>query len=158
MHRLPSNRRRAGTAFLFAVLACTGLRTALAESSGTAFWVGCYRLTFGDDASKTRDVRLTDVEVPARPGSFAVESVPASDADLASVWRPMGATSFRIGMSNGRTGWSAELKAADGAFTGASHWVDDAGKSGAGYVVTATSIPCAAGTTSTPAERQPPLP
>ena len=152
MHRKPSKRRRAYAAFLLAALASSGIGPALAESSGTAFWVGCYRLTFGDDASKTRDVRLTDAEVPAHPGSYAVESVPASDADLASVWRPTGATSFRIGMSNGRTGWSAELKAADGAFTGTSHWVDDAGKSGSGYVVTATSIPCAAGATGTPAE------
>lgn len=112
------------------------------SSSGTGFWLGCYRLTFGDDASKTRVVRLTDTAVPASPGSYAIESVPATDADLASVWRPISATSIRIGMSNGRTGWSAELKANEDAFAGSSNWVDDTGKSGAGYIVTAKSIAC----------------
>lgn len=135
--------RASCAAILLAANACAVGSAIAAESpSGTAFWLGCYRLTFGDDASKTRIVRLTDTAVPARPGSYAVESVPASDADLASVWRPISATSMRIGMSNGRTGWSAELKAGDDAFVGPSNWVDDAGKSGAGYVVTAKSIAC----------------
>jgi hypothetical protein len=129
---------------LLAANACIGSTVAAAaeSSSGTGFWLGCYRLTFGDDASKTRVVRLTDTAVPASPGSYAVESVPASDADLASAWRPVSATSIRIGMSNGRTGWSAELKASEDAFVGSSNWVDDTGKSGAGYIVTAKSIAC----------------
>jgi hypothetical protein len=132
-----------------------GIAAAAAEpaASGLAFWLGCYRLTFGDDASKTRVVRLTGTEVPASPGSYAVESVPASDADFASVWRPVSATSIRIGMGNGRSGWSAELKANEGAFVGSSNWVDDDGKSGAGYVVTASSVECApARTDAAPAQ------
>jgi len=142
---LPRRFRRASCALILLVAnACIGSGAAAAaeSSSGTGFWLGCYELTFGDDASKTRVVRLTDTAVPASPGSYAVESVPASDADLASVWRPVSATSIRIGVSNGRTGWSAELKANEGTFVGSSNWVDDTGKSGAGYIVTAKSIAC----------------
>lgn len=144
MKRTPRFALHPGPVAAAAILAMfgIGISNAAQTASGTAFWLGCYRLTFGDDASKTRVLRLTDTPVPARPGSYAVESVPASDADLASQWRPVGAASIRIGVSDGRGGWSAELKAADGRFVGQSNWVDEDGKSGAGYVVTATSVAC----------------
>ncbi|MGN6520728.1 MAG: hypothetical protein ACTHK2_15010 [Dokdonella sp.] len=145
MHIIPLVRHGVLASALLGLAAGASIdraRAAESASAGTTFWVGCYRLNFEGDASKTRDVRLTDVEVPARPGSYAVESLPSPDADLASSWRPTGASSIRIGMSNGRTGWSAELKAADDAFVGPSNWVDDTGHSGAGYLVTAKSIPC----------------
>lgn len=139
-------------AWLLAASACAAFDAAAAQpsSQGVDFWIGCYRLTFGDDTSKTRVVRLTGAPVPARPGNYAIESVPASDADFASTWRPISATSIRVGIGNGRSGWTAELKAVEGAFVGASSWVDDDGRSGSGYVVTATSVDCAAATNGTP--------
>ncbi|HEU4664128.1 MAG TPA: hypothetical protein VFS55_08870 [Dokdonella sp.] len=140
-----------GAAWLFVASAGVPVDAAAANpaSAGVDFWIGCYRLVFGDDASKTRVVRLTGTPVPARPGSYAIESVPASDADFASAWRPVSTTSIRIGIDNGRSGWSAELKAVEGVFVGSSSWVDEDGRSGAGYVVTATSVDCAAATSGT---------